>query len=160
MIISIEYGVCIYFITAEEEGKHWWSACMQKHSWRMALSAKPSRSQMRVHEHPACPKHSYMSGHTPVHGTSSCNPTKRAWSRIHGLLPFMESLALRIRSLHRTNRDRSIPHQPAHDQEVSRLVNGTHWGEDHFLNHTPLRSSVTYFQTAEKSICQTRIHSL
>lgn len=60
--------------------KHRWSVCVQKRSWMMPLPAKPSRSQVGVPGHPACPKcHRNESGHTLVHGARFCKPTKRAW---------------------------------------------------------------------------------
>lgn len=52
-----------------------------------------TEQKVRVPEHPACSKrHSYESGHTPMHSARFCNPTKRAWGcqarapTLHGVL--------------------------------------------------------------------------
>lgn len=141
--------------------KYQWRVCVQKHTWMTALSAKPSRRQARLPEHPACPKcHSYKSGHTPVHGARFCNSTKTAWGcqarapTLHGdLSPQQLDLCTDPAGTEASSSLHSA-------QEVSGLAKGTHWGKGRFLNCIPLRSSVIYFQTAGKSICQTGIHSL
>jgi len=79
---------CLYIFqhSKERRREHQRSAGVQKHSWMTALSAKPNISQVRVPEHPACPKH---------HRYEIVTPEREPGVARLGLLPCTGSLAFR-----------------------------------------------------------------